>query len=64
MAENIRVSKLMKFGIQVARNQAIQKNFYSPSFKESDFLNLIVSEWLRQNFTDKELSDMGFYEII
>lgn len=64
MVQNMRISKLMRFGIKVAENQAKEKGFHSPTFKESDYINYIVSDWLRQNYTQKELYDMGFDEII
>lgn len=63
MASNIRISKLMKFGIKVAEMQAKEKGFHSMTFKESDYINFIVSEWLRQVYTAKEIIDMGYDEI-
>lgn len=63
MAQNIRVSKLMRFAIKVAENQAKERGFYSPSFKDTEYVNFIMSEWLRQNYTQTELFDMGFDEV-
>lgn len=64
MAQSIRISKLMNFAIKVAENQAKDRNFYSPTFKDADYLNFIVSEWLKQNYNQNELFDMGYDEVI
>lgn len=64
MAETIRMNKLLKFGVNVARDQALEKNFYSDAFKDSDYLNYIVSEWLHQNYTQDELFKMGYDEVL
>lgn len=63
MAKSIRVTKVMRFAIDIAEKQARERKFYSPAFKDSDYINFILSEWLRQNYTQKELFDMGFDDI-
>ena len=63
MAETIRMNKLLKFGVKVARSQSEERCFHSDTFKDSDYINFIVSEWLRQNYTQKELFDMGYDDI-
>lgn len=63
MAQSIRVSKLMRFGIKIAKKQSIERSWHSPSLKDADYINFIVSDWLRQNYTQKELFDMGYDEV-
>lgn len=63
MVQNIRVSKLMRFAVNVAENEAKEKGFYSQTFKESDYVNYIISEWLHQNYSQDELFNMGYDDI-
>ena len=63
MADNVRMNKILKFGVDVVRAKFNYKNFNMEHFSDSDMLNYIVTEWLEQNYTRRELSQMGYDEL-